>query len=191
MNAVYVDTVGSFAYCGAARVAHDLRGQLENAIASSSGVDDPRAAPNLAPSAILDGVSVFRVHGAHELVALLAQFDQICREITNAGLLVINTVSWPFLASFPNNIIRRQVMHTEFARTLSEIAAKHQIAIVLVSQSKAADHGSPQDGDVWGRVSANRLLLRVSGDGYVARLTSSSMNPTGECYVGPKAAHHQ
>ncbi|KAI7831857.1 hypothetical protein BX661DRAFT_179399 [Kickxella alabastrina] len=112
MRAVYVDTTGSFYHVG-------LREQLVAARKNDLSLQLPE------PGMLLDGL-------AHELVALLESFDDVCRELSNVGLLVVNTVSWPFLASFPENLSRRQTLQAEVARTLSQIAAKHQIAASII-----------------------------------------------------------
>ncbi|KAJ2578604.1 hypothetical protein GGH19_000338 [Coemansia sp. RSA 1807] len=84
----------------------------------------------------------------------------------NVGLLLINSVTWPFLASFPDNILKRQSMHAETARLLTHIASKHNIAVVIVSQAKStAQPGTTAlplstDGSAWSQVSANSLAVR-------------------------------
>ncbi|KAJ1902224.1 hypothetical protein LPJ81_003633, partial [Coemansia sp. IMI 209127] len=78
MNAVYVDCVGSFSATAAEKICQGT----------------------------LDKISVFRVYAAHELIALLASFDRVCSRVGGRiGLLAINTVSWPFLASFPDSLL--------------------------------------------------------------------------------------
>ncbi|KAJ2820294.1 hypothetical protein GGI24_004533 [Coemansia furcata] len=123
-------------------------------------------------------------------MALLYSFDQIASHIAQVGLVVVNTISWPFLASFTGNIARRQVLHAELAHLLSQIASKHKVAIVLVSQAKSAfgrsntPSPSSMDGDVWTRVAANRMSLQRRPDGgFKIALTASTMHPSGEAFI--------
>ncbi|KAJ2399257.1 DNA repair protein rad51c [Coemansia sp. RSA 2559] len=158
MSAVYVDCVGSFS---------------------------ATAAEKICPGT-LDGLSVFRVYAAHELMALLTSFDHVCSSVSGrVGLLVINTVSWPFLASFSDSLLRRQALQAAAASLISQIASKHNVAVVLVSQAKATSYELPastssspppvtaggninatarwpasMDGDVWSRISTHRIALR-------------------------------
>ncbi|PIA12669.1 hypothetical protein COEREDRAFT_83971 [Coemansia reversa NRRL 1564] len=82
-------------------------------------------------------------------------------------------------------------MHAETARLLSDIATKHQIAVVLVSQAKSPPAHvtvpvAPQqsmDGPVWRQISANSLTVRRTTDSscsftdkYDFVLTSSSIH---------------
>ncbi|KAJ2339666.1 DNA repair protein rad51c [Coemansia sp. RSA 2673] len=172
VNSVYIDTVGSFSYCGAARAAHRLS-----------------ALPSTLATSLLDSIHVFRVYAAHELMALLCSFDQIASHIAGVGLVVVNTVSWPFLASFASNIARRQALHAELSRMLSQVATKHKVAIVLVSQAKSPFGrsnlltSSSMDGDVWARVAANRISLQRHSNGFDIALSASTMHPTGEAFV--------
>ncbi|KAJ2558652.1 hypothetical protein EV175_000694 [Coemansia sp. RSA 1933] len=173
MRAVYVDCVGSFSATAAARVCQGT----------------------------LDKTSVFRVYAAHELIALLTSFDRVCSRVGGRiGLLVINTVSWPFLASFPDNLLRRQALQAAAASLISQIASKHNITVVLVSQAKAtsstlpaatsnplasvsdrrttgAQYPTSMDGDVWSRISTHRIALRRAVG------SSSQTDPAGgSCY---------
>ncbi|KAJ2524445.1 DNA repair protein rad51c [Coemansia sp. RSA 2049] len=169
MRAVYVDCVGAFSATAAERLCQDA----------------------------LDKISVFRIFAAHELMALLSSFDSVCRVVGGSvGLLVVNTVSWPFLASFPDNIMHRQTLQAAAAALISQIASKHKIAVVIVSQAKAASSRQPphnnadrsssgtgnssmpaaasrwpasMDGDIWSRISTHRVALR--------RGTGSSTQP--------------
>ncbi|KAJ2334993.1 DNA repair protein rad51c [Coemansia sp. RSA 2681] len=177
VDSVYIDTVGSFSYCGAVRAARRLCVPQPEQVA-----DAERGSELSAPLAtsLLDGIHVFRVYAAHELIALLSSFDQIASQVAGIGLVVVNTVSWPFLASFASNIARRQVMHAELARMLSLIASKHKVAVVLVSQAKSTFGrsnmpSSSMDGDVWARVSANCISLRRRSGGFDAALSASTM----------------
>ncbi|KAJ2741973.1 DNA repair protein rad51c [Coemansia sp. BCRC 34301] len=186
VDSVYIDTVGSFSYCGAARAANRLC--VPHLGGAAEAERSSRPTTPLATS-LLEGIHVFRVYAAHELVALLCSFDEIASRIAGIGLVVVNTVSWPFLASFASSVARRQAMHAELARVLSLIASKHKVAVVLVSQAKSAFGrssmpSSSMDGDVWARVSANRLSLqrRASGDVIVA-LSASTMHSTGETLI--------
>ncbi|KAJ1879572.1 hypothetical protein LPJ66_011662, partial [Kickxella alabastrina] len=81
MRAVYVDTTGSFYHAGAERAATGLREQL---VAARKN-DLPLQLPE--PGVLLDGIGVFRVYEAHELVALLESFDDVCRELSNVVLV--------------------------------------------------------------------------------------------------------
>ncbi|KAJ2783601.1 DNA repair protein rad51c [Coemansia linderi] len=185
-NSVFIDTVGSFSYRGAKRAAYRLREQQQPERLDSGS--------ELSAMSLLDGIHVFRVYAAHELVALLYSFDQIASHVAGLGLVVINTVSWPFLASFTSNVSRRQAMHAELARLLTQIASKHKVAIVLVSLAKSGFgrsttiSSSPMDGDGWARVAANCLSLRrrsggTDGDGFDVALSASTMHSTGEAFV--------
>ncbi|KAJ2803430.1 hypothetical protein H4R20_002899 [Coemansia guatemalensis] len=112
-SAIYVDTTGSFSH----RAARELCRQMPDPGSSSSD-----------PAAMLDRIHVFRIYAAHELASFLASFDDIFARLPDIGLLLIDSVSWPFLASFPDNVLRRQTMHAEAAHLLSASATKHQVA---------------------------------------------------------------
>ncbi|KAJ1993728.1 DNA repair protein rad51c [Coemansia thaxteri] len=187
-NSVYIDTVGSFSYCGAARAARSLCLQRPD---HSDGIE---GIATQATASLLDGIHVFRVYAAHELMALLCSFEQIARQTAGIGLVVLNTVSWPCFVSFASNIARRQAMHAELARILAQIAAKHSVAVVLVSQAKSAAPSRdssrallpvPADGDVWARLTANRIALQrqPGSDSFTATLCASTMYPTAETTV--------
>ncbi|KAJ2488951.1 hypothetical protein IWW37_004379 [Coemansia sp. RSA 2050] len=179
-DSVYIDTVGSFSYCGAARAVY-RQSELQRPERLDSGSELS------APSAmnLLDGIHVFRVYAAHELVALLCSFDQIASRISGIGLVVVNTVSWPFLASFTSSVSRRQVMHAELARLLSQIASKHKVAIVLVSTAYGGSSSSSSPM-VWTQAATNSISLhRHSGgtDSLNIALSASTMYPTGEAFI--------
>ncbi|KAJ2227501.1 hypothetical protein IWW45_007006, partial [Coemansia sp. RSA 485] len=62
--------------------------------------------------------------------------------------------------------------------------------VVLVSQAKSSSQpgrlrtNQPMDGDVWGRISSNRISIsRSAGSGHVVELFSSSMYPTGKAQI--------
>ncbi|KAJ2772558.1 hypothetical protein IWQ56_001082 [Coemansia nantahalensis] len=170
-SAVYIDTTGSFS-AGAAR-----------------------ALARRASAAMLERVRTFRVYAAHELVALLSAFDRVLDDLPGARLLVVNSVSWPFLASFPDDVLRRQAMHAEVACLLAGIASRHQIAVVVVSQPKAqATHDpaalpQPMDGRVWAQIAAVSLAVRPhtaaaeAGSAIAVTMTASSLYPGGEALV--------
>lgn len=176
-SAIYVDTTGSFSYCGAMRAISNLQSSLRQ---QNSFV--PRDIGGM-----LGKISVLRIYTAQELIAMLSTVEQIVSEMSDEelqpGLLVINTISWPFLASFPGEYSRRLVLQTEAAQLLAYIASKHGLAIVLVSQAKSSFGQNSKivsplstDGDVWGRVSANRITLERSVDGgFVLGLAESAM----------------
>ncbi|KAJ1667371.1 DNA repair protein rad51c [Coemansia sp. RSA 1646] len=169
MRAVYVDCVGSFSATAAEKICQGT----------------------------LDKISVFRVYAAHELMAFLMSFDNVCSRMDGrVGLLIINTVSWPFLASFSDDLLRRQALQAAAASLISQIASKRNITVVLVSQAKAtsvlststasSDGGSGRnaaarwpasmDGDVWSRISTHRIALRrVAG-------SSPQTAPLRGCY---------
>ncbi|KAJ2624346.1 S-glutathionyl-(chloro)hydroquinone reductase [Coemansia sp. RSA 1358] len=109
MRAVYVDCIGSFSSSGASRAVQSIS----------------RYCQQSSHEQLLNGVGVFRVYSAHELMALLVSFENIRSQLNNVGLLVINTISWPFLASFPDNVFRRQAMQAEAASLLTRIASKN------------------------------------------------------------------
>ncbi|KAJ2621180.1 DNA repair protein rad51c [Coemansia sp. RSA 1358] len=109
MRAVYVDCIGSFSSSDASRAAQSI-----SCCCQQSSHEQ-----------LLNGVGVFRVYSAHELMALLVSFENIRSQLNNVGLLVINTISWPFLASFPDNVFRRQAMQAEAASLLTRIASKN------------------------------------------------------------------
>ncbi|KAJ1728719.1 hypothetical protein LPJ61_003886, partial [Coemansia biformis] len=113
--AVYVDTAGAFSARAAACAASAIARQLP-----------PAARPD--PAAMLARIHVFRAYAAHELIALLASLDRVLRSRPDVGLLLVNSVSWPFLASFPDDVLRRQAMHAEAARLLAALASRHRIA---------------------------------------------------------------
>ncbi|KAJ2908919.1 DNA repair protein rad51c [Coemansia aciculifera] len=184
VDSLYIDTVGSFSYCGAARAA------LRLCAPHHEHATDSELSDSLATS-LLDGIHVFRVYAAHELSALLCSFDEIASQVAGIGLVIINTVSWPYVASFASSIARRQVMHTELAHKLAQIASKHNVAVVLVSQAKSTfgrsniplSSSSSMDGDVWARVSANRIILQRRSNGVSVVLSASTMHPPGETFV--------
>ncbi|KAJ2042764.1 hypothetical protein GGH13_009889 [Coemansia sp. S155-1] len=72
---------------------------------------------------------------------------------------------------------------------LSQVATKHKVAIVLVSQAKSPFGrsnvltSSSMDGDVWARVAANRISLQRHSNGFDIALSASTMHPTGEAFV--------
>ncbi|KAJ2720914.1 hypothetical protein GGI07_004310 [Coemansia sp. Benny D115] len=181
-GAVYLDTTGGFVHSGAARAARAMERWL-----NKSNAPPITAGDNVA--AFLGRISVLRIFAAHELVAVLDAFDDIYNSLNNdVGVLVVNTVSWPLLVSVPDNIFNRQALQGEVARLLVQIAAKHHIAVVLVSQAKSVSSDAkivPLDGDVWGRISANRIAIdRASADSkYVVELLGSSSHPTGRALV--------
>ncbi|KAJ1812125.1 DNA repair protein rad51c [Coemansia sp. RSA 2599] len=75
MRAVYVDSTGSFSYSGANRAAERLREQIQNE--GGSALPETKA--------LLEGIGVFRIYYAHELVALLSEFDDICQQLGNVS----------------------------------------------------------------------------------------------------------
>ncbi|KAJ2397692.1 DNA repair protein rad51c [Coemansia sp. RSA 2603] len=173
LNAVYIDTSGTFTYSGAKLALQRLQFQLGE---DATIVNDQ----------VAERINVFRVHCAQELIALMYQFEKVCESIGNVGLLVVNSISWPFLVSAPENMVQRQFLQAEVARMLSEIAEKHQVAVVVVSQAKAPSEnaiGRTMDGDVWGRISSTRIALSRTSDGHTVELLGSSMYPTGVAQI--------
>ncbi|KAJ2712686.1 hypothetical protein H4R19_002630 [Coemansia spiralis] len=171
-GAIYVDTTGSFS----ASAAREL------------------ASPDSA--ATLERIHTLRVYAAHELVSLLSAFDRVIDERPGVKLLVVNSVSWPFLASFPDDLFGRHAMHAEAASLLAGIASRRQIAVVLVSQPKAqylhdpAALPQPMDGRVWTQIAAVSLAVRATcATAASARaavevtLTASSLYPAGEALI--------
>ncbi|KAJ2572464.1 DNA repair protein rad51c [Coemansia sp. RSA 1813] len=140
MRAVYVDCVGSFSATAAEKICQGT----------------------------LDKISVFRVYAAHELMAFLMSFDNVCSRMDGrVGLLIINTVSWPFLASFSDDLLRRQALQAAAASLISQIASKRNITVVLVSQAKATSvlstSTASSDGGS-GRNAAARWPASMDGD---------------------------
>ncbi|KAJ2850941.1 DNA repair protein rad51c [Coemansia brasiliensis] len=163
--AVYVDTTGSFSQSVARKAANAFSSQ-QSAVSSDS---------------LLENIRVLRIHSADELHALLVAIDE--QIIPNVGLLLINSITWPFIASL--DIFRRQSMHAEVAKLLAQIARKHKIGVVVVSHAKSDSSllakPEPMDGSVWTEISANSLAIHHSPltKNMCISLTHSSTYPAG------------
>ncbi|KAJ1956720.1 hypothetical protein EC988_001196 [Linderina pennispora] len=161
-NAIYIDTIGSFTQRGATDTLSRMGGHSTLSLA---------------------GIQVLRTSTLAELISLLTQIDQVIAKIGGVGVMVINSISWPFLAAFPNNMLRRQRMQTEVAHMISHIADRHNVAVLVISNAKSAANNNAlvaQDGDAWARISANQLCIQRSGDNYLVRLVSSAAYPAME-----------
>ncbi|KAJ2311930.1 DNA repair protein rad51c, partial [Coemansia sp. RSA 2611] len=175
MSAVYIDSTGSFSRQAALSAADSFCRQ------------HPDIHSDIDPSTMLANIHRLRVYSAHELLALLGSFDRVCQRLSNVGLLVVNSISWPFLATLPDDIFRRQSLHAEAARLLTQIASNHNISVVVVSQAKSALPGGdgpplPMDGSAWTRIASNSIAIRGSGgslDQTSFSLIHSVANPTG------------
>ena len=170
-RAVYIDTEGSFLAPRIEAMAKALIARLRAAAASEA---QARAAHALDPHAMLEGISVYRVHDAQEQLAVLRALDSESPPAGDGGaplrLLVVDSIAFHLRHADMSYTRRTQVLG-EMAQRLHSLAARTAaeggpLASVCLNQmttkvNDAAGSSSlvPALGEVWAHVCNVQLTL--------------------------------
>ena len=130
-EAVYIDTEGSFFAPRANQMAEALIARLhEQAVASPAR---QAALDALDARGLLSRISFFRVHSAMELLAVVKSLEALVVSQQRVRLIIIDSIAFP-LRHLDVTMTRRLRMLGQMVHSLSTLAMRHGIAVVLINQ---------------------------------------------------------
>eukprot|EP00923_Selenidium_pygospionis_P029113 GHVN01051936.1.p1 GENE.GHVN01051936.1~~GHVN01051936.1.p1 ORF type:complete len:227 (+),score=33.39 GHVN01051936.1:430-1110(+) len=133
------------------------------------------AVGQISPYSVLDGIHVLRVFDCVEMLSVVINLNEyIMREKLRGvefGLIVVDSISYPFRASFSQRASKRVNQLLNIANYLNKIATAHNIAVVLTNHittrfdplNPGEGRHEPALGEAWAHVPATRLKLGWSG----------------------------
>ncbi|XP_013855461.1 DNA repair protein RAD51 homolog 3 [Austrofundulus limnaeus] len=126
---------------------------------------------------ILSNIFLVRCHDYMELLAELHLLPTFLQDRTKVRLLIIDSVTFPFLQMFDDLSLRTRLLQG-LAQQLITIATNHNIAVVITNHMTTRLKGAqsqlvPALGDSWGHAPTTRLLLQWEGSQRLASILKS------------------
>ena len=182
-EAVYVDTEGSFLAERCYAIATALLAHLQRTAERDENPLHRAALQKLGDvKALLGRIHVFRVHDAHEQLACVRQLDAFVRQRPAVKLLVLDSVAFHFRAGGQNYGARMQMLG-QMAQSLTELAARHRVAAVLMNQVTTRVNDAtgsaqvvPALGDSWAHACNVQAMLEWRDGERHARLYKGAMS---------------
>ena len=135
---------------------------------------------------IIDNVIVRKADSVAKQEQTLEQIPDLLKS-NNITLLIIDSVIQNYRAEFTgrSNLVERQQRLFKFMHTLSTLAFKHDIAVVITNQVSDRPESSgkykPTGGNVLGHSVTHRISLIEYGPVIFARLVKSAYYPIDDC----------
>jgi RAD51-like protein 2 len=173
---LYIDTEGSFSPERCYSMAQALVSHVQHSVAKSKATSKssstlPSTSPSTLPStftpkAILQGIHVLRVHDETAQTATIYSLPTLLQQYPNVRLIVVDSIAFHYRCASPNqNYMQRTKSLVQIASFLGELAATHNIAILVLNQmtTKITNGTSrlvPALGESWAHATTTRLLLQ-------------------------------
>ena len=164
---IYIDTEGSFMVERAMQIADGIVSHLRYMAQRDECAEQMAAAAALDASALLDGIHYYRVHDAAELLAAVRALPAlvVSRPIR---AVVVDSVAFHF--RYGETYGRRQQLLSQMATSLTDLASRSNLAVVLVNHvTMKADPKAnaaavaPALGEAWAHMCGVQLLLQWHG----------------------------
>lgn len=177
-KAIYIDTEGSFMTERAQDVADAFVAHLKRIAKHSNSAAKQALVQQLTTEKLLDGIQLFRVHDATELMAVVRMLPDLLAAAPEVKLVVLDSVAFPFRHGFTDMVLRTRTLG-DMGNRLMQLANERDVAVVLMNQvtTQRAEDGSskiiPALGDSWAHQATTRLILHWEGDQRRAHLYKS------------------
>jgi meiotic recombination protein DMC1 len=135
---------------------------------------------------VLANVLITRANSVAKQEQILEQIPDLCKS-NNIILLIIDSVIRNYRAKFTgrSNLVERQQRVCKFMHALSNLAVKHDIAVVITNQVSDRPESSgkykPTGGNILGHFVTHRISLIERGPVILANLVKSAYYPYTDC----------
>ncbi|XP_045173689.2 DNA repair protein RAD51 homolog 3-like isoform X2 [Mercenaria mercenaria] len=181
---IYMDTEGGFILD---RVTDLVTATVRHCQFIASGENDKDIQAKVSAMTVeklLAGIHVYKCHDNTQLLAAINLLPDLLHQNKKIKLVVIDSIAFHFRHDFEDLSLRTRIL-TSLAQTLTGIARKHNIAVVVTNQMttrvhQGSDKGShlvPCLGESWGHACTTRVILEYERDRRLAWLYKSPCRP--------------